>query len=129
MFQTTAVKAVRTRIATAGIFGKPKLATLFSAKRSKKSPADYFVDAVHVDQDCLLPQSAVERLRLRRRQGHDGCGPDHCPQRRKGREGQAQETQPDVRQPAHARRHRSHQRVGKKYNKAKYRSGRPDQAG
>ena len=42
VFQSTAAKAVRNRITTAGIFGKPKLATLFSAKRSKKKyAADY----------------------------------------------------------------------------------------
>ncbi|MEZ5185053.1 MAG: alkaline phosphatase family protein [Candidatus Nanopelagicales bacterium] len=41
-FQSTATKAVRKRITSAGIFGKPKLATLFSAKRSKKKyAADY----------------------------------------------------------------------------------------
>jgi len=41
-FQSTAVSGVRDRVTSAGIFGKPKLATLFSAKRSKKkSAADY----------------------------------------------------------------------------------------
>lgn len=41
-FQSTAAKKVRDRITSAGIFGKPKLATLFSAKRSKKHyAADY----------------------------------------------------------------------------------------
>ncbi len=41
-FQSTAVSGVRDRVTSAGIFGKPKLATLFSAKRSKKKyAADY----------------------------------------------------------------------------------------
>ncbi|HQR80898.1 MAG TPA: alkaline phosphatase family protein, partial [Actinomycetota bacterium] len=41
-FQSTAVKAVRNKVTSAGIFGKPKLATLFAAKRSKnKYAADY----------------------------------------------------------------------------------------
>lgn len=41
-FQSTATKKVRNRITSAGIFGKPKLATLYSAKRSKKKyAADY----------------------------------------------------------------------------------------
>ncbi len=42
LFQSTATKAVRSRITSAGVFGKPKLATLFAAKRSaKKYAADY----------------------------------------------------------------------------------------
>jgi predicted AlkP superfamily pyrophosphatase or phosphodiesterase len=41
-FQSTAKKKYRDRITSAGIFGKPKLATLYSAKRSKKKyAADY----------------------------------------------------------------------------------------
>ncbi len=41
-FQSTATKSVRNRITSAAIMGKPKLATLYSAKRSKKKyAADY----------------------------------------------------------------------------------------
>ena len=41
-FQSTTTKATRKKVTSAGIFGKPKLATLFAAKRSKKKyAADY----------------------------------------------------------------------------------------
>jgi predicted AlkP superfamily pyrophosphatase or phosphodiesterase len=41
-FQSTARGTVKNRITSAGVFGKPKLATLFSAKRSKgRYAADY----------------------------------------------------------------------------------------
>ncbi|MCU0279142.1 MAG: alkaline phosphatase family protein [Candidatus Nanopelagicales bacterium] len=41
-FQSTATKSTRDKVTSAGIFGKPKLATLFAAKRSKKKyAADY----------------------------------------------------------------------------------------
>ena len=42
IFQSTATAGVRDKVTSAGIFGKPKLATLFAAKRSKKKyAADY----------------------------------------------------------------------------------------
>ena len=42
VFQSTAVPGIREKVTTAGIFGKPKLAKLYSAKRSKKKyAADY----------------------------------------------------------------------------------------
>jgi predicted AlkP superfamily pyrophosphatase or phosphodiesterase len=42
IFQSTAAPGVRDKVTSAGIFGKPKLATLFAAKRSKKKyAADY----------------------------------------------------------------------------------------
>ncbi len=41
-FESTTTKATRKKVTSAGIFGKPKLATLFAAKRSnKKYAADY----------------------------------------------------------------------------------------
>jgi len=42
IFQSTSTAGVRDKVTSAGIFGKPKLATLFAAKRSKKKyAADY----------------------------------------------------------------------------------------
>ena len=78
VFQSTAAKAVRNRITTAGIFRQTRqLATLFSAKRStKKYAADYLWTPCTSTKTSLLPQSAAERLRLCRRQVHHGCGAD-----------------------------------------------------